>query len=142
MQRFRKAVHRMLTSAGPSLLLVGAVCAAGFALHAADDWHHHGEMSAGFFHLHFHVGEHHHDEHEHADHQHQAPDDHGEHDSDTHERHESRVLTVAQSVSNPSPSAPAVPAPEAVSETEPDSRYGFQKPQRARSTSNPRAPPA
>lgn len=45
-------------SAGPGLLLSGVVCATGFGLHAADDWHRHGEMGAGFFHLHFHVGDH------------------------------------------------------------------------------------
>lgn len=66
MRRLRRAVNRLLRAAGPGLLLAGAVCVVGLGLHAADDWHHHGEMGAGFFHLHFHVGNHDHPDLEHS----------------------------------------------------------------------------
>ncbi len=52
--------------AGPGLLFAGSLWAAGFGLHAAEDWHRHCEVSAGFFHLHFHVGDHHHEDHRHT----------------------------------------------------------------------------
>ena len=136
MRRFRQAVYRLLTAAGPGLLLVGAVCAAGFALHAADGWHHHGEMGAGFFHLHFHIGDHDHPdlEHSHAGHTHQNHPDHDSAainpiDTNTGARHsdhevpeddhpapaeDSRkshaVLTVPHAVKNLTDAAPTIEA--------------------------------
>ena len=142
MRRFRRVLIRWLATAGPGLLFAGALCAAGVGLHAAEDWHRHGEVGAGFFHLHFHVGDHHHDNHEHAgDHQHETPDAHHDHESDTREPSVSRVLTIAQAVPDPGPTALSVAAPEAVSETKTDTQIVVAHKQGPRSAANPRAPP-
>lgn len=129
--------------AGPGLLFAGALCASGFGLHAAEDWHRHGEMGAGFFHLHFHVGDHHHEDHEHAGGHHaETPDTHDGHESDTREQNESPVLTIAQAVSDPGPSAPALAAPKAFSDTKTDAQDVVAHKQGPSSAANPRAPPA
>ena len=143
MRRFRRIIICWLRTAGPGLLTVGALCAAGFGLHAVEDWHRHGEMGAGFFHLHFHVGDHHHDDHEHAGGHHpETSDTRDDHEPDTREQNESPVLTVAQGVPDPGPTAPDVTAPEAVSDTTTDTQIVVAHNEGPSSAANPRAPPA
>ncbi len=142
-RRLRRALIRWLRTAVPALPFVGALCAAGLGLHAAEDWHRHGEVGAGFFHLHFHVGDHHHDDHERAGGHHpETSDTHHGHEPDTRDQNESPVFTIVQAVPDPGPTAPDVAAPEAVNDTKTDTQIVVAHQQGPSSAANPRAPPA
>ena len=109
MRRLRRTVDHGLRLAGPCSILTAAVWVAGLGLHAARDWHRHGEIGAGFFHLHFHVGDH---EHQHHDDQHPV---NGDHDHDTpgdDQRKRTAVLTVANALYDLSSDAPTIVDPE------------------------------
>ncbi|MBD3871869.1 MAG: hypothetical protein IFK91_02950, partial [Acidobacteria bacterium] len=95
MRRLRRAVIRYSRLACPALGVLTIICVGGFGLHAASDWHRHGELGAGFFHLHFHVGDH---EHENHGHDHPAHDDH-DHDTPTKENQKRMaVLMIAHAI--------------------------------------------
>jgi hypothetical protein len=114
------------------------VCVGGLGLHAARDWHRHGELGAGFFHLHFHVGDH---EHDHHGHDHPAHDDH-DHDTPTDRPGKrSAVLTVAHAIQNVASAAPTVASPESTPDRTPIESVDLPRPTKPSVFANPRAPP-
>ena len=139
MRRLRNAVIRYSRLACPALGVLTIVCVGGFGLHAASDWHRHGELGAGFFHLHFHVGDH---EHEIHGHDHPAHDDH-EHDTPT-ERNRKRtaVLTIAHAIQDGAPAAPTVASPEFTPDPTLSESVDLPRPTEFSVFANPRAPPA
>jgi len=74
LRRLRRGFRRSIGRLGPLLVTLVALTAAGLGTHAALDWHHHGEVGGGFFHLHVHFGEH----------RHPGLDDHGNDDPGDH----------------------------------------------------------
>jgi hypothetical protein len=68
MRRFRRHLQRVAQRLGLPLAALAALALLSLGVHAALDWHHHGSVGAGFFHLHVHFGAHHH---------HHGPADHG-----------------------------------------------------------------
>ena len=101
MRSLRRGFQRWVRRLGPLAVLVAAAVLLGFGSHAALDWHRHGSPGAGFFHLHAHAGDHHHD---HVAHH----DEHGHpHRSDLHHEHH-----------HPGPTRhePTVPDPESPSD--------------------------
>jgi len=111
---------RSTRAATPAVVFVILTCFTGLGFHAARDWHHHGELGAGFFHIHFHVGDHEHNHHEHGDHDHdhnrpgsdhETPDDPGHRPP-----HRQAVLTINHAYQHPAPPAPAVVAVESAPE--------------------------
>ena len=102
MTALRWGFQSIMRRLGPFLVVMSALLVTGFGLHAALDWHHHGRVGAGFFHLHVHVGHHHHGDLEH--HEHESP----EPDSPSDDRCECGTLTMAFGVAP----APAVAAAE------------------------------
>ncbi len=136
MTALRRGFQRIMRRLGPSVVILSALLLAGFGAHAALDWHHHGRVGAGFFHLHVHVGHHHHTELEH--HEHESP----EPDSPPDDRRECGTLTMAFGVA-PAP-ALAVGAIPIVAR---DERTGFRTPiptdgDLAGRPWNPRGPPS
>jgi hypothetical protein len=122
MRGLRRHLQRAAQRLGLPLAALTAVVLLSLGVHAALDWHHHGRVGAGFFHLHVHFGAHHH---------HHGPADHGgEHrhgepvkgslpevpDSEPpRDRDSDDVLTLAAGIA-PAPAPPAadrptVPAP-------------------------------
>ena len=89
MRGLRRSFQRTMRRLGPFVVILSVLLLAGLGAHAALDWHHHGRVGAGFFHLHVHVGHHHHGELEH--HQHESP----EPDSPSDDRRECGTLTLA-----------------------------------------------
>jgi hypothetical protein len=112
MTSWRRALNR---SGGwlPAVATSTAIlCLAGLGWHAAHDWHRHGSTEEGFFHLHFHVGGHHHS------HPHDEPDAHwgaerhpgedGAPDPDQSREPRETVLTILQAAPEPAPATPHV----------------------------------
>ena len=138
MRRLRRAVIRYSRLAGPVLGVMAVVCAGGFGLHAAQDWHRHGELGAGFFHLHFHVGDH-----DHEGHGHDSPA-HDDHDHDTpieENRKRTAVLTIAHAIQDIASAAPTVASPESFPDRTPIERVDLPRPTELSAFANPRAPP-
>lgn len=106
----------------------------GLGLHAATDWHRHAEPGAGFFHLHFHVGDHGHHHPDHDDHDHEAPGD------GSHKR--SAVLTVAHALDDHVPATLSVTSPGFAPDRTPIDRVKLQQRTELTPSANPRAPPA
>ncbi|MCW8984619.1 MAG: hypothetical protein OQK55_04705 [Thermoanaerobaculales bacterium] len=120
--------------AGPVLGVAVTVCVGGLGLHAARDWHRHGELGAGFFHLHFHVGEH--------GHEHPADGDHDHEDPANAKRQRSAVLTIAQALHNDASAASMVTPREPAPERTLIGRVILPRSNEGPSFANPRAPPA
>ena len=103
LRRLRRGFRHSIGQLGPLLVTLVALMAAGLGTHAVLDWHHHGEVGGGFFHLHVHFGEHRHaglGGHEHngpgdyhhdelGDHHDQAADHDHDHGELEHQNHES-----------------------------------------------------
>ena len=138
MRRLRRAVIRCFWLAGPVLGVVAVVCAGGFGLHAAQDWHRHGELGAGFFHLHFHVGDH---EHESHGHNHPAHDDHDQDTPTKENRKRTAVLTIAHAIQDVASAAPTVASPESIPDRTPSESVDLPRPTELSAFANPRAPP-
>jgi len=129
-------VIRCSRLAGPVLGLAIIVCIGGLGLNAARNWHRHGEFGAGFFHLHFHVGDH---VHEHHGHRHPAHDDH---DTPTDgPRKRTAVLTVAHAIQDSAPAAPTVASPASTPDRKPIESVDLPRPTELSIFANPRAPP-
>ena len=138
MRRLRRSVIRLFRLAGPVLGAAAIVCVGGLGLHAASDWHRHGELGAGFFHLHFHVGDH---EHEIHGHDHPAHDDH-DHDTPTEgNRKRTAVLTIAHAIQDIAPAAPSVASPEFTPYRTLSESVDLPRPTDYSVFANPRAPP-
>ena len=133
-RRLRRAVIRCFRLAGPVLALATAFCIGGFSLHAVRDWHRHGEFGAGFFHLHFHVGEHAHEDPAHDDHDHETPTD--------EKQQRSAVLTIAQALNDDASAAQTVTLWEPAHNRTPSDSAVLPRSTRPFSLANPRAPPA
>jgi len=138
MRCLRRAVIRCSKQAGPVLGVVAVVCIGGFGLHAASDWHRHGELGAGFFHLHFLVGDH---WHEHHDHQHPAHDDHDHDTPNERPRKRTAVLTVAHATQDLSSAELTVASPEPAADRMPIESVDLPRPTEFSAFANPRAPP-
>jgi hypothetical protein len=127
-------VIRFSGRAGPALAVACVVCIGGLGLHAAHDWHRHGQFGSGFFHIHFHVGHHDHDHQGHDDHDHDNP-------ADTKQR-STAVLTIALAFDNDASAtvaaAPGKPAPDRT----PIDGVVLPRSTAHASLANPRAPPA
>lgn len=134
MRRLRRAVIRCSRLAGPVLGLVIIVCVGGLGLHAARDWHRHGELGAGFFHLHFHVGEHGHDHPAHDDHNHDTPTE--------GKQRRTAVLTVTHALDDFASAAPMVACPSPTPDRTPIESVVLPRFTESSSPANPRAPPA
>jgi hypothetical protein len=107
-------------------------CAVGLGLHAARNWHHHGEVGTGFFHLHFHVGGHHH---EHSGEAPDSPDDRNDPPS-----HYSRFFTVAGAATGPEASS-WIARPEILRQLRVEKKPLWRDRSIRLSPSSPRAPP-
>ena len=107
---------RSIRAATPALVIVVLTCFTGLGFHAARDWHRHGELGAGFFHIHFHVGDHEHDHHGHGDqdHVHHEPGSSHETPDDPDHRppHRQAVLTINHAYQQLAPAVPAVAVAE------------------------------
>ena len=139
MRRLRRSVIECSRLAGPVLGVVAVVCVGGLGLHAASDWHRHGELGAGFFHLHFHVSDH---QHKHHAHEHPA---HGDHDQDTpteQPRKHTAILTVAHTTQDLPSAAPTVASTEPAPDRTPIESVDLPRPTELSDFGNPRAPPA
>ena len=116
-------------------------CAFGLGLHAARNWHHHGELSAGFFHLHQHIGGHDHDHagahhHDHGGEAPESPDDRKDPPS-----HYSRFFSVAGAATGPDASS-WIARPEMLRHLRDDRKPLRRVRSIGLSPSSPRAPPA
>ena len=109
MTALRRGFQRTMRRLGPFLVALSALLVMGFGLHAALDWHHHGRVGAGFFHLHVHVGHHHHGGFDH--HHHESPDPESpDPGSPSDDRRECGTLTMAFGVAPvPAISTAAIP---------------------------------
>jgi hypothetical protein len=113
------------------------VCAGGLGLHAVRDWHRHGEFGAGFFHLHFHIGQH-----EHHDHEDPERDGHDGEEPSDHQERRTAVLTVAQAVHDLGSATPTVTVPEIHLPRTPLDRVRLPQHTELLPSASPRAPPA
>jgi hypothetical protein len=131
---------RFVRRPGPFVVLASAVCVAGFGLHAAHDWHRHGELGTGFFHLHFHVGEHEHGYHGHT-HGHPHPGEEDHHRSPEQRQQRSAVLTVAHALSDLESTALELAPPEPARDRQPTAVPIVMLGPDSRGSADPRAPP-
>ena len=133
MRRLRRTVNRLARLAGPTLGIAFVVFIGGLGLHAARDWHRHGELGAGFFHLHFHVGEHGHDHPTHDGHDHDTPTD--------GKQRRTAVLTVAHALDDFASAAPAIASLQSTPHRTPIESVFLPRLTESSTSANPRAPP-
>jgi hypothetical protein len=112
------------------------VSAGGLGLHAVRDWHRHGEFGAGFFHLHFHVGEH-----KHHDHDDSGQDGHDSEEPSGRKKQRTAVLTLAQAFHHLGSVAPAISGPKSESNCTTNESVILAQITEQSDTASPRAPP-
>lgn len=136
---------RSIRAAAPALVIVVLTCFTGLGFHAAHDWHHHGELGAGFFHIHFHIGDHDHGDHDHGDHDHPHPRQESDRetpdDPDHSPLHRHAVLTINHAYQQLAPAAPAVVVAERTPERTVAIQLFVPRASNPVRVAQPRAPP-
>ncbi len=135
-RHIRCSMIRLARESGPGLILVIAICAAGLGLHAAHDWHRHGDFGSGSYHLHFHVGLHQHPTHNHA-----VPTDHDHDQSDEESPERPAVFTLALAVHDTAPAASTPTPPDLTPDRAPVVCTNLPRNNDGTLFANPRGPP-